>query len=65
MNSIFFRIYGGLLAALVLTAASNSVSAQHGAWKSAMALNVNIPVPSKSLLAGAYEGQLTVNIQAF
>ncbi|MFT6427701.1 MAG: hypothetical protein ACJAVC_000972 [Brevundimonas sp.] len=30
-----------------------------------MALNVNIPVPSKSLLAGAYEGQLTVNIQAF
>jgi hypothetical protein len=26
---------------------------------------VNIPVPSKSLLAGAYEGQLSVNIQAF
>ena len=50
---------------LVLTAASNSVSAQHGAWKSAMALNVNIPVPSKSLLAGAYEGDLTVNIAAF
>lgn len=50
---------------LVLTAASNSVSAQHGAWKSAMALNVNIPVPSKSLLAGAYQGDLTVNIAAF
>lgn len=50
---------------LVLTAASNSVSAQHGAWKSAMALNVNIPVPSKSLLAGSYQGDLTVNIAAF
>lgn len=50
---------------LVLPEASNSVSAQHGAWKSAMALNVNIPVPSKSLLAGAYQGDLTVNIAAF
>lgn len=50
---------------LVLGAASNSVSAQHGAWKSAMALNVNIPVPSKSLLAGSYQGDLTVNIAAF
>lgn len=50
---------------LVLDAASNSASAQHGAWKSAMALNVNIPVPSKSLLAGAYQGDLTVNIAAF
>jgi len=50
---------------LVLGANSNSVSAQHGAWKSAMALNVNIPVPSKSLLAGNYQGDLTVNIAAF
>ncbi|MET4684909.1 hypothetical protein [Brevundimonas faecalis] len=50
---------------LVLASGSNSVSAQHGAWKSAMALNVNIPVPSKSLLAGNYEGDLTVNIAAF
>jgi len=30
-----------------------------------MALNVNIPVPSKSLLAGNYQGDLTVNIAAF
>ena len=30
-----------------------------------MALNVNIPVPSKSLLAGSYQGDLTVNIAAF
>ncbi|MFC5372560.1 hypothetical protein ACFPIF_08360 [Brevundimonas faecalis] len=50
---------------LVLGAGSNSVTAQHGAWKSAMALNVNIPVPSKSLLAGNYQGDLTVNIAAF
>ena len=50
---------------LVLPTGSNSVSKQHGAWKSAMALNVNIPVPSKSLLAGSYEGDLTVNIAAF
>lgn len=44
---------------------ANSTQASHGAWKSAMSLDVNIPVPSKSLLAGAYEGQLTVNIAAF
>ena len=48
-----------------LGANANSTSASHGAWKSAMSLDVNIPVPSKSLLAGAYEGQLTVAIQAF
>ncbi|MBD3837458.1 hypothetical protein [Brevundimonas sp.] len=44
---------------------ANSTSASHGAWKSAMSLDVNIPVPSNSLLAGNYEGQLTVNIAAF
>lgn len=44
---------------------ANSTQASHGAWKSAMSLDVNIPVPSKSLLAGNYEGQLTVNIAAF
>ena len=37
----------------------------HGAWKSAMSLKVNIPVPSKSLLAGDYQGDLTVSITAF
>ena len=50
---------------VVLAANANSASATHGAWKSAMALNVNIPVPSLSLLAGAYEGQMTVEIEAF
>ncbi|WP_426024584.1 hypothetical protein [Brevundimonas sp. PWP3-1b1] len=48
-----------------LATTANSTSASHGAWKSAMSLDVAIPVPSKSLLAGAYEGQLTVAIQAF
>ena len=37
----------------------------HGAWKSAMSLDVVIPVPSKSLLAGNYQGDLTVSITAF
>ena len=48
-----------------LAANANATSATHGAWKSAMSLDVNIPVPSKSLLAGNYEGQLTVSITAF
>lgn len=37
----------------------------HGAWKSPIAIAVKIPAPSKSLLAGAYEGALTVKIEAF
>ena len=37
----------------------------HGAWKSAMSLDVVIPVPSTSLLAGNYQGDLTVAITAF
>ena len=44
---------------------ANATSATHGAWKSAMSLDVSIPVPAKSLLAGSYEGQLTVSITAF
>lgn len=40
-------------------------SKTHGAWKSAMSLKVNIPQASKSLLAGDYEGKLTVSITAF
>ena len=30
-----------------------------------MQLNVNVPVPGKSLLAGHYQGDLTVSITAF
>ncbi|WP_312146207.1 hypothetical protein [Brevundimonas sp.] len=48
-----------------LAEGANATSATHGAWKSAMSLDVNIPVPSKSLLAGNYEGKLTVSITAF
>lgn len=40
-------------------------SKTHGAWKSAMSLKVNIPQAPKSLLAGDYEGKLTVSITAF
>lgn len=40
-------------------------SSTHGAWKSAMSLKVNIPVADKALLAGDYEGKLTVSITAF
>ena len=48
-----------------LAEGANAASATHGAWKSAMSLDVNIPVPTHSLLAGSYEGQLTVSITAF
>lgn len=39
-------------------------SRQHGAWKSAMSLNVNIPQQSKALLAGNYTGSVSVTIAA-
>ncbi len=42
---------------------ANSASATHGAWKSPMQLDVTIPVPSKSLLAGDYEGTMSVLIE--
>ena len=50
---------------LSVAANADQASRQHGAWKSPMAIAVKIPVPSKSLLAGNYEGNLTVQIQAF
>jgi hypothetical protein len=37
---------------------------KHGAWKSAMSLNVNIPQQQKALLAGNYTGSVTVTISA-
>jgi hypothetical protein len=37
---------------------------KHGAWKSAMSLNVNIPQQSKALLAGNYTGSVSVTIAA-
>ena len=52
--------------AQTLTVATNASAAanQHGAWKSAMALNVSIPVPAKALVAGSYAGTFGVTISA-
>lgn len=55
----------GAIATLSVPADDDEESATHGAWKSAMALNVFIPVPSKSLLAGTYNGSVKVEITAF
>jgi len=49
---------------LTVATTSDQASAQHGAWKSAMALDVNIPVPAKALVAGAYAGTFSVTISA-
>jgi hypothetical protein len=48
------------------TVAENSIggTATHGAWKSAMDINVVIPVPPKALLAGDYQGTLQVTLLA-
>ncbi|NWE52506.1 hypothetical protein [Brevundimonas sp. P7753] len=39
-------------------------SKSHGAWKSPMSLNVNIAKPNQALLAGNYEGTVSVLISA-
>lgn len=49
---------------LTVATTSDQASAQHGAWKSAMALDVVIPVPAKALVAGAYAGTFGVTISA-
>lgn len=48
-----------------LSTTGNWAGKEHGAWKSPMAIAVKIPRPSKSLLAGNYEGDLTVEIRAY
>lgn len=50
---------------IVVGNAALTGTATHGAWKSPMSIDVNIPVPSKSLLAGNYEGTLNVELRAF
>ena len=54
-------------ASTTLSVASTALSSQatHGAWKSPMSIAVNIPVASKSLLAGDYTGSVAVEITAF
>ncbi|MFC7378352.1 hypothetical protein [Brevundimonas sp. GCM10030266] len=49
---------------LVVATTADQNSAQHGAWKSAMSLDVNIPVPAKALVAGSYSGTFGVTISA-
>ena len=49
---------------LTVATTSDQASRQHGAWKSAMALDVTIPTPAKALVAGNYAGTFSVTITA-
>ncbi|MFA4950835.1 hypothetical protein [Brevundimonas sp.] len=49
---------------LVVATTADQNSAQHGAWKSAMSLDVVIPAPAKALVAGSYAGTFGVTISA-
>ena len=49
---------------LVVATTADQASAQHGAWKSAMSLDVLIPPPAKALVAGSYAGTFGVTISA-
>lgn len=49
---------------LVVATTADQNSRQHGAWKSAMSLDVVIPVPAKALVAGSYAGTFGVTISA-
>ncbi|MFN3815122.1 hypothetical protein [Brevundimonas sp.] len=52
--------------AQTLTVAENAdqASRQHGAWKSAMSLDIVVPTPARALLAGTYAGTFGVTISA-
>ena len=54
----------GVPRTLTVATTSDQASAQHGAWKSAMALDVVIPRPGKALVAGSYAGTFGVTISA-
>ena len=54
----------GSAQSLVVAANSDQNSRQHGAWKSAMSLDVLVPTPTKALLAGTYSGDFSVTISA-
>ncbi len=49
---------------LTVAANSDQASRQHGAWKSAMSLDIVVPTPAKALLAGTYSGTFGVTISA-
>lgn len=50
-----------------LTLPSNSANAQaavaQGAWKSAVAIDIDVPTPDKALVAGTYTGSVTVELK--
>lgn len=55
----------GSLQQLTVGAAANAAqSAQHGAWKSNMDIEVTIPQADLALLAGSYSGNFTVTVAA-
>ena len=54
----------GVAQSLILPSTLDQVSRPHGAWKSAMALDVVIPRASKALVAGTYTGTFGVTISA-
>ena len=58
-------VAGGALTTLSVGSEALSGQATHGAWKSPMSIAVNIPVATKSLLAGDYTGSVAVEITAF
>ena len=54
----------GSAQSLVVAENADQNSRQHGAWKSAMSLDVLVPTPTKALLAGTYSGDFSVTISA-
>lgn len=50
---------------IVIGAAATTGSAQHGAWKSAMNLRLQVQNPGKSLVAGTYNGAVQLDISAY
>ena len=58
-------VTGGSPQQLTVGAAANAAqSAQHGAWKSNMDIEVSIPQADLALLAGSYSGNFTVTVAA-
>lgn len=50
---------------IVVGAGATTASAQHGAWKSAMNIRLEVQNPGKSLVAGTYNGAVQLDISAY
>lgn len=48
---------------LLANNANAQASVAQGAWKSAVAIDIDVPVPSKSLVAGNYNGSVTIELK--